>query len=242
MGIINESKTLECLTSGEISVQGQIMWGSNQTLLTKIEYQQIEVQAVYKPKEGERPLWDFPTETLAGREVAAYLVSHSLGWDFVPPTAYREDGPMGPGSLQFFVEHDPNYHYFNFEDKDKNRLRRVALFDALINNTDRKGGHILIDLNERIWLIDHGICFHADPKLRTVVWDFAGQEISGKDAEDLAKFNDMLANDDNFQTKLSAYLNEDELDALSQRSSQLISQARYPYPSGKERSYPWPPV
>jgi hypothetical protein len=134
------------------------------------------VPAVYKPSKGEQPLWDFPENSLAWREVAAYLVSEALGWNFVPYTILRDEGPFGPGSLQQFIDYDPNYHYFTFKDEDKARLRPVVLFDLLLNNADRKGSHVIIQKRTRkMFLIDHGLCFHEEDKLRTVIWDFAGQ-------------------------------------------------------------------
>jgi streptogramin lyase len=120
---------------------------------------------------------DFPRASLARREVAAYLVSEALGWRLVPPTVYRKDGPIGSGSLQLFIEHDPGYHYFTFSDADRQRLHPVAIFDLLINNADRKGSHLLLDPDGHLWLIDHGLCFHREDKLRTVIWDFAGEPI-----------------------------------------------------------------
>ena len=110
------------------------------------------------------------------RKAAAYLVSEALGWRLVPPTVYRQQAPIGPGSLQLFVEHDPEYHYFNFKEADRQRLRPVALFDLLINNADRKGSHVLLDPNDHLWLIDHGLCFHREDKLRTVIWDFTARQ------------------------------------------------------------------
>jgi len=165
------------LEQGTITVRGEFLWGSNYTFLVEIKHQDVEVSGVYKPNKGERPLWDFPTATLSRREVAAYLVSQALGWDLVPPTVYREKGPLGSGSLQLYIEHDPEYHYFNFTEQDRQRLRPVVLFDLLINNADRKGSHILKDNEERLWLIDHGVCFHVEDKLRTVVWDFVGETV-----------------------------------------------------------------
>ncbi len=143
---------------------------------------------MYKPTRGERPLWDFPPASLAGREVAAYLVSEALGWRLVPPTIYRKKGPLGPGSLQAFVEHDPEYHYFTFNESDRQRLRPVALFDLLINNADRKGSHVLLDEQDHMWLIDHGVCFHVEDKIRTVIWDFAGEPFPDALCSDLTAF------------------------------------------------------
>jgi len=147
---------------------------------------------VYKPQKGEMPLWDFPEESLAARESAAYLVSEALGWELVPPTIMRPDGPFGPGSYQYFIPHDPEQHYFTFDEAIHKRLRPTALFDLIINNADRKGGHILLGEDGHIWLIDHGLCFHAQPKLRTVIWDFSGQPIESPLLDSLQTLYDNL--------------------------------------------------
>ena len=162
-----------------MELKGQFLLGSNYTFLVTVHHAGLELPAVYKPSRGEKPLWDFPDNTLAKREVAAYLVSEALGFRFVPCTVLRDDMPLyGPGSLQQYIEYDPEYHYFNFSDEDKARLGPVVLFDLLVNNADRKGSHVLIENgSRRLWAIDHGLCFHEEEKLRTVLWDSAGQEI-----------------------------------------------------------------
>ena len=189
----SDEAILTALQSGKILVKGEFLWGSNYTFLAQIEHAGENLAGVYKPTRGERPLWDFPVATLARREVAAYLVSEALGWRLVPPTVYRRDGPAGPGSLQLYVEHDPEYHYFNFSQEDIQRLRPVALFDLLINNADRKGSHILVDQDRHLWLIDHGICFHEEDKLRTVIWDFAGEPFPDELCSTLSDFLQKLA-------------------------------------------------
>jgi uncharacterized repeat protein (TIGR03843 family) len=153
----SDEAILTALRSGELAVKGEFLWGSNYTFLVKVVHAGENLSGVYKPTRGERPLWDFPVASLARREVAAYLVSEAIGWRLVPPTVYRRNGPAGPGSLQLYIEHDPEYHYFNFSEDDLQRLRPVALFDLIINNADRKGSHILIDNDRHLWLIDHGI-------------------------------------------------------------------------------------
>ena len=179
------------LQKGELELKGQFMLGSNYTFLVNVHHDGKELQAVYKPSKGEQPLWDFPDTTLAHREVAAYLVSEALGWDFVPYTALREDGPYGPGSIQQYIEYDPNYHYFNFSDEDKARLEPVMLFDLLCNNADRKGSHVIFEEEtHKMWLIDHGLCFHEEDKLRTVIWDYAGQPIPDDLLKALAHLSD----------------------------------------------------
>lgn len=238
----SKERILECLQNGVIKIEGQFMWGSNHTMLVQVELDKQTLKAVYKPVRGERPLWDFPSDSLAGREAAAYIVSEAIGWNFVPPTVYRQDGPTGAGSLQLFVEHDPDYHYFNFRPEDRQRLRQVALFDALVNNTDRKGGHILIDPAGELWLIDHGISFHQEPKLRTVIWDFAGNLITGDNCEDLKAFSQLLEPETSLVKKLETYLTAQEIQALRTRNDQLISNGQFPLPISKERSQPWPPI
>ena len=222
-----------------MNVIGQFTWGSNYTFLTKVMRDGEMVEAVYKPQRGERPLWDFPTETLAGREVAAFLVSEALGWDLVPPTVFRDDGPLGAGSLQLRVDHDPEQHYFTFDDATRQRLRPVALFDVIVNNADRKGGHILID-GDKLWLIDHGICFHAEPKLRTVIWDFAGEEIPNELLDQVEGLKAQVAS--GLRKDLSRYLDSDELNALDQRIENLLTERHFPEPSKEERATPWPLV
>ncbi|MCW5877326.1 MAG: SCO1664 family protein [Anaerolineales bacterium] len=196
------------------------------------------LEAVYKPQRGERPLWDFPEDSLAGREVAAWLVSQALGWGLVPPTVFRDDGPLGPGSLQLHIPHDPEQHYFTFDDATRQQLRPTAAFDLLINNADRKGGHILLDPAGKLWLIDHGISFHAEPKLRTVIWDFAGQPLPDEVTAGLER----LAADGQLRTRLAAYLSEEELAALEARRAALLVAGRYPAQPEDQRSVPWPPV
>lgn len=218
------------------------MWGSNYTFLCHVEHQENTIQAVYKPVRGERPLWDFPSETLSGREVAAFLISRAGGWDFVPPTVYRQEAPAGPGSLQLHIDHDPEYHYFNFTPEDKSRLRPIALFDAVINNTDRKGGHILKDPDDKLWLIDHGVCFHTEPKLRTVIWDFAGQPFSSEAASRLKTLKTGLSSGTALREELDKYLSLREIQAMCARIDQLLDANAYPEPGSERYAIPWPPV
>jgi uncharacterized repeat protein (TIGR03843 family) len=158
----------------------------------------------------------------------------------VPPTVLRAEGPAGPGSLQLYVDADPELHYYTFSDEDKERLRPVAMFDALINNADRKSGHILLAPDGHLWLIDHGLCFHAQDKLRTVVWDFVGEPIPEALLQTLQSFCARLSNPA-FREALAEVLNEAELVALARRAERLIQQARFPEP-GPGRPYPWPLV
>ena len=237
---MEKEKTLACLRTGKVKVVGQFTWGSNYTFLAHVSDGNSELETVYKPQRGERPLWDFPKETLAGREVAAYLVSEALGWDLVPPTVFREDGPLGPGSLQLRVDHDPVQHYFTFDAATRQRLRPVALFDLIVNNADRKGGHILLEQGGKLWLIDHGICFHAEPKLRTVVWDFVGEEIPQELLADVRKLKTQIG--ENLRRELGIFLNSDELSALDARVDDVLEHPYFPAPPKDQRATPWPLV
>ncbi|MBK7450828.1 MAG: hypothetical protein IPJ47_15995 [Anaerolineales bacterium] len=199
------------LTHGDYELRGQFMLGSNYTFLVDVHHEGETAQAVYKPSKGEQPLWDFPDNTLALRECAAYQLSEALGFHLVPVTIYRDDGPHGPGSLQQYIEYDVDYHYFNFSVEDKQKLRPVVLFDILANNADRKGSHVFFeDDTHRLFAIDHGICFHEEPKLRTVVWDFAGQAIPD---ELLAP----LASAGNWSSLFEPYLNSRDRSPVSAR-------------------------
>jgi hypothetical protein len=234
--------SLTILETGEITLEGEFLWGSNYTLLVDVICGDDAVKAVYKPTRGVRPLWDFETSSLAYREVLAYQLSEELGWQLVPPTVFRKQGPMGPGSLQLFVEHDPEAHFFNFSEEDRLRLRPAAVFDVVINNADRKGGHFIIDPDDHIWLIDHGICFHEEPKLRTVLWDFAGEAISEPILADLKAFHARLSNENGAGSQIREHLSEREFQALLKRLERLIRQRTFPLPPQDSRPYPWPLV
>jgi uncharacterized repeat protein (TIGR03843 family) len=240
------SASLSILTEGEIALKGQFTWGSNYTFLVEVTRGKDKLAGVYKPNRGVQPLWDFPAESLPGREVAAYLVSEALGWGLIPPTTYRREAPLGPGSLQLYIEHDSEYHFFTFTEEDHQRLRPAVLFDLLVNNGDRKGTHILVDSERRLWLIDHGICFHDEEKLRTVIWEFAGQPIPADLHSDLATFHQWLAAPDGDETSLAGalapYLTQPEITALERRAARLLRMRRFPRPSSRRRAYPWPPV
>jgi uncharacterized repeat protein (TIGR03843 family) len=236
------STVLNVLQNGEITIKGEFVWGTNYTFLAEVCQNADVIQSVYKPSRGEQPLWDFPPASLARREAAAYLVSEGLGWELVPPTVYRKKAPIGPGSLQLFIEHDPELHYFNLGETDRQRLRPVVLFDLLINNADRKGSHLLFDKNHHLWLIDHGICFHAEDKLRTVIWDFAGEPIPQKLSEDVRMFYQSLAPDTYVYKELQGLLSQKEIKALVKRTERLTSLRQFPLPDPNERSFPWPPL
>lgn len=239
----NMKSILTALQKGDLSVQGQFAAGSNSTFLALIRYQDFETRVVYKPERGEQPLWDFPPYTLSRREVAAFLVSQALGWQLVPPTVYRRQGPLGKGSVQLFLEHDPEYHYFSFKPEDRERLRPVAAFDAMINNADRKGGHILLDSSNHIWLIDHGVCFHVEDKLRSVVWDFAGQALPSDLLLDMQRLVSRLDQPiDALPRLLAKLLSTNEVQALAIRIRHLLDTGIFPSPNADRRHYPWPPI
>jgi hypothetical protein len=228
------------LQFGEFELKGQFVLGSNYTFLVNVHHEEADYPAVYKPSRGEQPLWDFPENTLALREVAAYQVSEALGLRFVPFTVLREDGPYGPGSLQQYIEYDPEYHYFNFTSEDKNLLRPVVLFDLLINNADRKGSHVFFEEGtHKLWAIDHGICFHEEDKLRTVIWDFAGHAIPEDQLASLSTFLLQLSSD---SSPLAPYLSPDEIDALCARGERLLTSRLFPRPPADRRAFPYPPV
>jgi hypothetical protein len=192
---------------------------------------------VYNPQTGAQPLLDFPENRLAGREVAAWLVSEALGWGIVPLTVLRENGPYGPGSLQQFIEYDPEYHYFTFSEADRDRLRTVALFDHLANNADRKGSHVLVEKGTgHLFAIDHGLCFNVEDKIRTVIWDFAGQPIPDVLLATLAKLRAGAP------AGLAEFLQPDEISALEARAARLLARKAYPSQPRGRRAFPYPPL
>jgi len=238
-----KEQTLKALQEGNLHLEGQFVYGSNTTLLVTARLDSREIKAVYKPVSGERPLSDFPRQTLARREVAAFLVSEALNWDLIPPTVFRTDEILlGPGSLQLFIEHNPEYHYFNFTEADKERLPEVMLFDHLVNNADRKSGHLLVDPNDKLWLIDHGVCFHREDKLRTVIWNHAGEPIPANLLADLAMLLPALQPEGALTAALMPYLLPGEIHALRERGQWLLETGVYPIPPEDRRAYPWPLV
>jgi uncharacterized repeat protein (TIGR03843 family) len=240
--MLEKSFILKALQKGELDLQGQFLNGSNYTFLVKLNFESVDMVTVYKPMRGEQPLWDFPAGSLAKREVAAYQVSELLGWELVPPTIFRRKAPLGAGSLQYYIDHNPEDHYFNFSDHDKQRLRPAVVFDLIINNADRKGSHILRDTQDHLWLIDHGICFNSDDKLRTVVWDFCGEPVPEDLLKDLARFIETLETDHSESEPLRKLLLPGELATLARRARRLMEKRVFPFPSKTSRPYPWPPV
>jgi hypothetical protein len=233
------SGTIELLTDGEIRPLGLMPRASNYTFLAEVGDRDRTVLAVYKPRQGETPLWDFPEGTLCNREVAAYLLSHALGWPDVPPTVLR-DGPMGPGSLQLFVQADPRQHFFTLREICLDAFMPVAAFDVLVNNADRKSGHCLRAENGTIWMVDHGVCFSTEPKLRTVIWEFAGQSVPRRHLEDMRRVAGELRRGQ-LRESLLGLLSQREIDATARRTEALARRGTYPRP-GRGRAYPWPPV
>ena len=227
------------LDRGDMTVHGRIPGSSNATLLVTCVLDGTELLAVYKPARGERPLWDFPTG-LHRREVAAYVLSDALGWGLVPETVERLDAPFGPGSVQLLVHEDGASHYFTLRDDPRwePTLVTLAAFDVVANNADRKSGHVLL-ADDRLWAIDHGLTFHAEPKLRTVIWDYAGYPLPDQLRHDL---RDLVTG--GLPSRLTGLLDDDELDALDRRVRELADAGSLPEPDDERAwpPYPWPLV
>jgi uncharacterized repeat protein (TIGR03843 family) len=228
---------LEVLRTAEIDIEGRMPWSSNATYLVNLLVSGAAAgQAIYKPLRGERPLWDFEPG-LHRRELAAYHLSQAMGLGLVPPTVVR-DGPLGEGSVQWFVEADHQQHYFTIhESRDDLHpvLARIAVFDLIANNTDRKSGHVLIDGDDHIWGIDHGLCFAADFKLRTVVWEFGGTDID----DDLVAVAERLSR--TVPLEVASLLSDDEVEALGERAAWVAEHRVLPV-DNTGRRYPWPLV
>ncbi len=228
---------MDRLSHGAIDIEGRMPNSSNATFLVEIgEYNgdNSPMKAIYKPLMGERPLWDFDPG-LYKREVAAYRLSDALGYHIVPPTVIRDD-QLGEGSLQLFIEHDPSQHYFTFLDgrpELHDRLRTMAVFDVVANNTDRKGGHVLVDADSNVWGIDHGVCFSDEFKLRTVIWDFAGEQIDYNLLAPLEPFVNSVP------VAIAALLTDDEIEAMVERAEWLLENRVFPAAESRYQ-YPWP--
>lgn len=231
------ARALTILAEGEMEVRGRMPWSSNATFLVDVCHEGITIPAIYKPHRGERPLWDFP-DGLHLREVAAFRLSEALGWGVVPETVARTEGPLGAGSLQRFVAADFAQHYFTLLERPElhGALRTICTFDLVANNADRKGGHCLIDEDRRVWGIDNGLCFHVDPGLRTVIWEFAGEPVPPALLEDLARF----AEGDG--AGLGELLADREVAATRRRAATVVGYGRFPDPGASRRAYPWPLV
>lgn len=256
------ARALAILAEGKAILEGRLPWSSNATWLVRLETPEARVLAVYKPRRGERPLWDFPAGTLCLREMAAFELSQALGWGLVPPTVLRQ-GPLGLGALQLFIPHDPEEHFLVLERPDPATVARLVAFDVIINNADRKSGHVLRDETGRLWAIDHGIAFHAEPKLRTVVWELAGEPLPADLAADLSALLDALdppasdeaASDEpashepaadeaapGLAARLAPLLSPAEIAALVRRGRRLLARGRFPGADPGRRDIPWPPV
>lgn len=233
----DETRIEEVLRAGELTVVARMPFSSNATFLVEACLESRRLPAVYKPARGERPLPDFPSG-LHRREIAARLLADQLGWNIVPLTVLREDGPLGEGSVQRLVPHDPDEHSFVLIEDTVNhpQLRRICAFDLLANSADRKAGHVLRDEDGHLWAIDNGLTFHAQFKLRTVLWDFAGEPIEADLLEPIERLAETGPDDD-----LAKLLDAFERDALVSRARAVAEAAEFPNdPSG--RRWPWPPV
>ncbi|MGW6262449.1 SCO1664 family protein [Streptomyces sp. NPDC055085] len=262
--------TAELLARGELKVRGQIREASNAVLYCSVSYEGREAFCVYKPVAGERPLWDFPDGTLAQREVAAYEVSEATGWGLVPTTVLR-DGPYGEGMCQLWIEpsggeagegllalvegEEPaeGWKAIGFAEvgegetallvhADDARLRRLAVLDAVINNADRKGGHLLPTGEGRLYGIDHGVTFNAENKLRTLLWGWAGEPLTAEAVEVLTSLRDALAPGEPLATRMAELVTAAEIEATRGRIAAMLTSGRHPEPSGEWPAIPWPPV
>lgn len=243
--MFDRGTTLEALSQGDIEIVGRIVASSNNALLVTVTRTcpdpepALLLDAIYKPTLGERPLDDFPDGTLARREVAAWHVSEASGWGIVPPTILRE-GPFGEGMVQAFVEADPAVDVVAMVVEDDARLRRMAVLDAVMNNTDRKGGHILpVDGGRHVYGVDHGVCFSPVPKLRTVLWGWRGTPLAPDEIEGLERIRAGL--DEDLGDALDGLLSRLEVRATARRTDALLASGRFPFPSRDWPAVPWPP-
>jgi hypothetical protein len=226
------------LREGIIDLEGRMLDASNVTLVGSIRTSTLAAECIYKPVAGERPLWDFPDGTLAGREISAFLVSEATGWRVVPPTVLRE-GPFGPGMVQLWMDADPEVDLAAFVRRDHAGLRRMAVFDAVVNNADRKGGHILPMPDGHVYGVDHGICFSVDPKLRTLLWRWAGKRLPEDALAVLERLADDLRGD--LGEQLHEHLTRKEVRCTEQRVATLLRTGLHPEPTGDWPALPWPP-
>ncbi len=238
---VSLERVLRLLDKGRLTLEGLMPHASNYTFLATVNDASLQCRAIYKPQKGERPLWDFPQGTLCLREYAAFLVSTALGWNFVPPTVLRK-GPHGLGAIQLFIDAVPDANFFTLRDAHAPLFQRLAAFDFVVNNADRKAGHCLLGKDGRVWAIDHGITFHADFKLRTVIWDWAGEPLPADIVADLQGLERRLASPDPLTVTLSRFLAQGEMDALRQRLAVLLETGRFPEPVPGTPNVPWPIV
>ncbi|MFC6016521.1 SCO1664 family protein [Plantactinospora solaniradicis] len=264
--VLDESDALRLLLGGEFELEGRLVDASNTTLRGFLTLDGVTVRCVYKPVRGERPLWDFPDGTLAGREVGAYLVSRATGWDLIPPTVLR-DGPLGPGACQLWIDEpeeteplvgfvpagslparwfriaaarDDDGTPYALAHADDPRLARLAVLDVVINNADRKGGHVLVGPDDRIYGVDHGVCFHVDDKLRTVLWGWSRRILPPDALEMLEELAEGLAGP--LGEALADHLTLSEITAVRGRVARLLATTSFPEPSEEWPAIPWPPI
>ena len=216
----------EVLISGEMVSCALTAKGSNYTFLAELVLDEERVLAIYKPRDGEAPLWDFPSGTLYKREYASYVLDDLLGWNIIPKTIIRE-GKYGIVSVQVFVDHDPHNNYYQVQDRHHDQLKKIACFDLVANNTDRKAAHIIIDTNDKLWGIDQGLTFHEDIKIRTVIWDFQGEDIPNELLKDIEKLKDNLQ-DDSISQRFEGLLDEREQESLQARIDLFLKFGKYP--------------
>jgi uncharacterized repeat protein (TIGR03843 family) len=259
----DESVLRPILRDGELTVEGRLSEASNTTLLCTIDTGMHSIRCVYKPVAGERPLWDFPDGTITRRELAAHALSEAAGWGLVPPTVWREDGPGGAGMCQLWIDEEPSHaqvsvvragrgpgdwlHVLDAEDGSGRpvslihaptaALARMAVFDVLVNNADRKGGHVLADAEGRVWGIDHGVTFSVEDKLRTVLWGWAGQSIPQDIVAEVQRLHDVLG--EAFDP-VDRWLDDEEREALRHRVRALLAEGDFPLPGGRWPAIPWP--
>ena len=230
------NKTSEAIKSANLIVIGRLVDASNATLQATLENTDPVMKVIYKPVLGEKPLWDFADGNLANREYAAYLLSELANFNLVPTTVLRE-GPFGSGMVQEWIEIDEELDVVDFGQSNDPQLRKLALFDAIINNTDRKFGHLLVDQDGKLRGCDHGVCFHQENKLRTVLWQFAGEQFTAEEIELLNKVNKL-----DLDSSFAELLTSAEISALSGRIANLLAVRQFPFPSDEWPAIPWPPV
>ncbi len=239
-----DERVASWLSSSTVTDGARIPYASNYVFLLELQHDDAPLPgyAVYKPGKGENPLWDFPPN-LYRREVAAYRFSAALGWNLIPPTVEREDGlEYGIGSLQAYIPTDYSCTFFELREQYADDMRRFALFDWMANNADRKGGHILKGIGDQLWGIDNGLSFHQDEKLRTVIWDYAGEPISAELIGDVEALIPSLEGGGQTAATLDGFLSEGEIDLLRRRAERVLEEGRLPAPPAGRRAYPWPLV
>jgi uncharacterized repeat protein (TIGR03843 family) len=240
-GQCDDGAALELLSEGNLKIEGRLVAASNATMYCTVRRRGQTAACVYKPVAGERPLWDFPLGTLAGREVAAYAVSEAAGWNLVPPTVMR-DGPFGPGMCQLWIDADATTDLVALaRSRDQPKLRDMAVFDAVVNNADRKIGHLLPVSGGRLYGCDHGVCFGEEYKLRTVLWQWRGQKLPGRALTALGQLKTDL-DGGVLATTLEELLSPEEVAATRSRIELLIEHRLHPYPPEHWPAVPWPPV